>query len=117
VPSATVGSLDLARRHAMLRFEEGEIPEAEAELSQLIASLQPASTPAFGQLLYYYLHQDRATVRRRANQWDAALTDLWIGFGGMFPFNIPSVFGGSSYADLSREADIRLGAMGGPLPY
>lgn len=24
--------------------------------------------------------------------------------------------GGSSYADISRDADVRLGAMGGPLP-
>src|SRR5262245_13816950 len=39
------------------------------------------------------------------------------GFLGAFPLNVPGFFGGSSYADISREADIRLGAMGGPLPY
>lgn len=28
----------------------------------------------------------------------------------------PGASGGSSYDDTSREADVRLGAMGGPLP-
>lgn len=40
-----------------------------------------------------------------------------LGDGGAFPLMMPGSFGGSSYADISREADIRLGAMGGPLPY
>ena len=39
------------------------------------------------------------------------------GFGGAFPLMMPDFGGGSSYSDISREADIRLGAMGGPLPY
>jgi len=39
------------------------------------------------------------------------------GFLGAFPLSVPGFFGGASYADISREADIRLGAMGGPLPY
>lgn len=75
MPPITLGSLDLARRRAMLRFEEGEIPEAEAELTRLIESVHPDLGAASGQLLYY-LYQDRATVRRRANRWDEALDDL-----------------------------------------
>jgi hypothetical protein len=61
----------------MLRFEEGEIPEAEAELTRLIESATPGHDPKLRQLLYH-LYQDRATVRRRANQWDDALLDLAV---------------------------------------
>ena len=75
MPDQTPATLDLARRRAMARFEQGDIPGAEAELTKLIQVMAGADGIRYRELRYS-LYQDRATVRRRANSWDAALDDL-----------------------------------------
>jgi len=68
-------SIDHARKRAMARFEEGEIPEALAELTRLIDA-PAADRGARSRQALYYLRLDRATVLRRANRWDEAMADL-----------------------------------------
>lgn len=93
MPAPTqVDSLDLARRRAMVRFEEGELPEADSELTQLLDSPTLGADPRSNQLRYY-LYQDRATVRRSANRWEEALADLSAAedlISGMSPLMQPT---------------------------
>ena len=66
-----------ARIQTMIAFEEGHLPEAELELGKLIKRLNNPQT-AHERSELCYLHSERATVRRFANRWDDALSDLEI---------------------------------------
>ena len=58
----------LERNLAMIDFEEGRLPEAEARLSELIESLGTAESPVLRDELCKCL-TDRSTVRRYSNRW------------------------------------------------
>lgn len=67
--------LTMRRRQAMLAFEDGKLPVADAELSELVTILgDPAGRPARSELASCL--NDRATVRRYANRYADALADL-----------------------------------------
>lgn len=67
----------MRRRDAMLAFDDGSLPAADAELSALIAELgDAASRPARSELAHCL--NDRATVRRYANRFAEALADLGV---------------------------------------
>ena len=70
-----VSSLKLERSMAMLDFEEGRLPEAEARLGELIDSMETAESPVLKDELCKCL-TDRSTVRRYSNRWQEALDDL-----------------------------------------
>jgi hypothetical protein len=75
--SRSLRSLDQLRKGVMTRLEDGDIPAVDTELTHLIEAVGPGRDPWSWQLIYY-LYQDRATVRRRANRWDEALADLAV---------------------------------------
>lgn len=62
------------RAEAMLKFEDGELPEARRALDGLIAELTTSGEPFRSQLAQ--AHIDRSTVARFANDWEAAIADL-----------------------------------------
>jgi tetratricopeptide (TPR) repeat protein len=68
-------TLHRVRDEAMRDFDDGKLPEAEAELSAAISQAQepldPWTAAEFASCL-----QDRATVRRYANRWGESLGDL-----------------------------------------
>jgi hypothetical protein len=70
-----VATIKLCRDDAMIEFEEGRLPEAEARLSELIDTLHLPQTPMLKAELCHCLI-DRAMVRRWANRWHEALSDL-----------------------------------------
>ena len=70
-----LNALRFRRGEAMRSFDDGKIPEAEAELSALISQVEAASDP-WTTAEVVALLQDRATVRRFSNRWQEALDDL-----------------------------------------
>ena len=68
-------TLRLQRDEAMRDFDDGNLPQAEAKLTELISQSENASDPwALGELASCL--RDRATVRRISNNWQPALDDL-----------------------------------------
>ncbi len=63
------------RGEAMRDFDDGKLPEAEAELTALISQAQEPSDPWAAAEIASCL-RDRATVRRYSNRWQEALDDL-----------------------------------------
>jgi CHAT domain-containing protein/tetratricopeptide (TPR) repeat protein len=64
----------LARAKAMLKLDDGDLPEARRELDSLIDGLTASGYQADPELARAYI--DRATVGRFANDWDGALSDV-----------------------------------------
>src|ERR1700758_1551118 len=63
------------RGEAMRDFDDGKIPEAEAQLTALISQCEDSSSPwTLGEVAFCL--RDRATVRRFSNRWQEALDDL-----------------------------------------
>ena len=68
-------TLRLQRGEAMRDFDDGNLPQAEAKLTELILQSQNASDPwTLGELTSCL--RDRATVRRFSNNWQEALDDI-----------------------------------------
>lgn len=67
--------IKLSRDAAMLEYEDGNLPEAETQLSELIQSIKVAGTLSLNYELCMCLI-NRATVLRSANRWREALKDL-----------------------------------------
>lgn len=67
--------LRLQRTDAMRDFDDGNLPEAEAKLTALIAQGESSTDPWTAHQIASCL-QDRATVRRFSNRWQEALDDL-----------------------------------------
>src|SRR5215510_10059097 len=67
----------LRRLHgdAMRDFDDGKLPEAEAELTAVISQGESSSDPWTAGEIASCL-RDRATVRRFSNRWQEALDDL-----------------------------------------
>jgi CHAT domain-containing protein len=66
--------ITLRRQSAMLDFEDGQLPNAESELSKIIDELRAGSADGLFELCRSLL--DRATVLSVANRWEEALDDL-----------------------------------------
>ena len=66
--------LTLMRKEAMLDFEEGRLPQAEAQLTDILAELRDNAGENRNELCRTLL--DRATVLTYANRWEEALRDL-----------------------------------------
>lgn len=73
--SVDVAACALARRAAMLDFEQGKLPDADARLTANVGQLQADGAPLARRELIDTLIE-RATVRRYANRWGEALADL-----------------------------------------
>src|SRR5215831_2225453 len=68
-------ALRLRRGEAMRDFDDGNLPQAEARLTELILQTEDASDPwTLGEVASCL--QDRATIRRFSNRWQEALDDL-----------------------------------------
>jgi len=68
-------TLRYLRGEAMREFDDGKLPEAEDQLSKLIAQSENASDPWMAGEAAACM-QDRATVLRFSNRWAEALSDL-----------------------------------------
>ncbi len=66
--------LTLMRQEAMLDFEEGRLPQAEAQLSDILDKLRSTFSENRHELCRTLI--DRATVLTFANRWEEALKDL-----------------------------------------
>ena len=69
-----VQQLTLMRQEAMIDFEEGRLPQAEAQLSDIIDQLRTTFSDNRHELCRTLI--DRATVLSFANRWEEALKDL-----------------------------------------
>lgn len=74
-PQASLANLGLARRAAMLDFEDGRLPEARARLTEIIDVLATLQGPGVAAELAAALN-DRATVLRHARRPREAIADL-----------------------------------------
>jgi CHAT domain-containing protein len=69
-----IQQLTLMRQEAMLDFEEGRLPQAEAQLSDILGKLRSFFSDNRYELCFTLLN--RATVLTYANRWEEALKDL-----------------------------------------
>ena len=69
-----LSQLTLMRQEAMLEYDEGRLPQAEAQLSDIILTLRENFSDNHYELCRALI--DRATVLTYANRWEEALADL-----------------------------------------
>jgi CHAT domain len=72
---ADLAALTARRRAAALASDDGRLPDAERELSEVAAQLEGEAAPAARRVLIETL-TERALVRQLSNQWQLALADL-----------------------------------------
>lgn len=69
-----IEDIKLRREEAMLEFEDGRLPQAEAEMSSIISELRGAKKEMRSELCQSLLY--RAAVLTFATRWEEALNDL-----------------------------------------